>query len=329
MKKAFTLIELAIVLTIVGLVVGGGFKLLKMQRYKEEIKIAKEDIIVAKNAIIGNTIINGNTLPDSDYFKKNLSPAQGTKGDLLYIFEPTLTTEDICTFTKTDLKVINPENNTIENVAFVVVSESVNRNMQTAYNETNSSVKLYSPSEKVDDNTSPINLKEEYDDVALWITLSELQKEIDCSSNKLTIVNNYALPRDGNCSGDKCYLGSNSVSLIADKGYPYDDDSDVNGLGDSDGDSDPDYLWCIESDGIFNDHFDVSCAGSSIVRDLPGNDCNDTTTYHQCSSPVLDSKEKPGPPDGNVSAGSYSFKLYVKDKTKKINKTLSITIDSR
>ncbi|HFU77291.1 MAG TPA: hypothetical protein ENK68_02155 [Epsilonproteobacteria bacterium] len=129
------------------------------------------------------------------------------------------------------------------------------------------------------------------------------------------------MPRDGNCSKSLCYLGSNNVSLTATGGYPYDDDSDTNGHGDSDTDSDKDYLWCVEANSAFDNNFTINCASNNIVG-TSSNYCGNTNNFHQCTNPILDSKAP-------LTAGSYSFRLFVKDKTKTTSKLFSITIDNR
>ena len=190
MKKAFTLIELAIVLVIVGLLVGGGIKVLKIQREKEKTQEAKEDVLAAKDAVIGNTLINGNILPDNAFFDENLSPVKNSQHPLLYAADYTLETYDACAFGTTNLTVQTPSK-TINDVAFVIAAEGANYNMQTAVTTSggNRRVRVYDYTTKVDDNTTPINRVEEYDDIVEWVTLAQLQKELDCSSKQLRFLN--------------------------------------------------------------------------------------------------------------------------------------------
>ena len=210
-RKAFTLIELAIVLTIVGLMIGGSFKLLKYQREKTKINEAKEVVLSAKSAIIGNTLLNDNTLPEYDYFDENLSPVINDKHPLMYIYEQNLTLYNACAIHSTGLEVDTPDKN-ISNVAFIVVSESANYNMQTAYSS--GVVTLHSPSEKVDDNTTPINRPEDYDDVYQWVTLSELKEAVGCNEKPLKFLNDRLPHAEVNATYEATLYVENNISAV-------------------------------------------------------------------------------------------------------------------
>ena len=215
MKRAFTLIEMAIVLVIVGLLIGGGIKVLKMQREKEKTVEAKQNVKAAKDAVIGNALINDNTLPPAAFFQSSLSPVKSTQHPLLYVADSTLESYNACAFNTTALKVQTPTT-TIDNVAFVIAAEGANYNMQTAVTTSggNSIVKVYDYSTKVDDNTSPINRPEEYDDIVEWVTLSQLQKELQCSTKPLRFVNN-SLPTGmvGQSYSATLYVENNITSV--------------------------------------------------------------------------------------------------------------------
>ena len=185
-KSAFTLIELSIVLVIIGLLIGGSFKILKVMRGRAQITRAQDDVQVAKQAVIGNTILNTNRLPPASYFQTNLSPVKNNQHPLLYTDDSALEGTDICSFTTTNMSIVTPTN-TILNVAFVVASEAANHNMQTA--KISNQVKTYNYATKVDDNTSPINIVENYDDIVDWVTLSQLQQELRCQDHKFKIIN--------------------------------------------------------------------------------------------------------------------------------------------
>lgn len=230
MKRAFTLVELAIVLMIVGLLIGGSFKLLKMQRYKEKTQEAKETVQTAKDAVIGNTLINDNTLPDKDFFKNNLSPIANNVHPLLYTYDTQLASNNICAFNSTKLSVKTPTK-TISNVAFVIVSEGANGNMQTAVTDDGSgnySVTIYDYSQKKDDNTTPVNVVDNYDDIATWVTLAQLQKEAECSSKPLRFLND-SLPTatKGETYSATLYVENNITDVsvncqpVSDKGISF------------------------------------------------------------------------------------------------------------
>jgi len=190
-KSAFTLVELSIVLVIMGLLVGGSFKVLQMMRERAQTTKAQDDVKVAKEAIIGNAIVNSKTLPDGTFFQEHLSPVKSNQHPLFYVYDSNLTQENICAFLVTDLSVVTPTQ-TIDNVAFVVASEGPNNNMQTAKHDDDDgtfSVKTYKYETKVDDNKSPVNIVEYYDDVVEWVTLSQLQSRLECSRDPLRFLN--------------------------------------------------------------------------------------------------------------------------------------------
>ena len=202
MRKAFTLIELAIVLTIIGLLIGGSFKVLTVQRENAKIQRAKDDVIVAKEAIVGNTMRNGNTLPNANFFNKNLSPIKSNQHQLLYVYDANFTNVNVCAATTTTLsinsyKMVLPAttppteflDKTLSDIAFVVVSESANANMQTASSVGGTLVNIHAPFIPRDDNTTAVNIVEPYDDVVEWMTLAQLQAKVGCGDKSLRIVN--------------------------------------------------------------------------------------------------------------------------------------------
>lgn len=216
-KNAFTLIELSIVLVIIGLIIGGSFKVLKTMRERAEVTRAQDDVKVAKEAIIGNTILNSNTLPDVAFFNQNLSPIKTNQHQLFYTFAPNLNNIDVCRKISTNLKLQPQGKPAIDDVAFVVASESSNHNMQTARTnlqaDGNYSVNTYDYATKKDDNTSPVNIQENYDDIVDWVTLAQLQEAVKCSDTPLRIVNT-SLP-----STDTLSSSSYKAKIVVDGNY--------------------------------------------------------------------------------------------------------------
>jgi len=219
-KSAFTLVELSIVLVIIGLLVGGSFKVLKIMRDRAQISRAQDDVKVAKEAIIGNTIQYSNTLPPVTYFDQNLSPVKDNQHPLFYADDINLEGNNTCGFSSTNLKVVknrqDGSSQTISDVAFVVASEASNHNMQTALKDDgggNFSVHIYTYATKVDDNTSPVNIAENYDDIVDWVTLAQLQEQLHCSDNPLRIVNTSLPSTDTNNSS------SYSATIVIDGNY--------------------------------------------------------------------------------------------------------------
>jgi prepilin-type N-terminal cleavage/methylation domain-containing protein len=199
-KRAFTLIELAIAIAIIGILLGGSFQVIKAMKERARVAEAKDQIKAAREAIIGFTITHPN-LPTNDDFKNDLSPTRSIQHSLLYIADTTLSTmnNDVCAYSTTNLNLVDngvEPARVISNVAFVLVHEGANYNMQTTVNTaiTPNVVNIYGPDHKGDDNTAIVNIAEHYDDIVGWVTLDELQQNVRCSDTPLRIVND-SLPR--------------------------------------------------------------------------------------------------------------------------------------
>ena len=192
-KNAFTLIELSIVLVIIGLIIGGSFKVLKTMRENAKITNAKNDVEAAKNAVVGNTILNRNTLPDQTFFHKNLSPVKNNQHPLLYEYATDLDKNNICSLTSTDLtvkkykwnntKTAEELDRTIQNIAFVIASRSLDNYMQTE--KLNNNVDYHAPFIKIGNH--------HYDDMVEWVTLGELKSQLNCVKTGLKILNDHNL----------------------------------------------------------------------------------------------------------------------------------------
>ncbi len=201
-RKAFTLIELAIVLTVIGLVIGGSFKVVKSIRERNKITEAKEYVNAAVDAVVGDAM-EWATLTGVPNFDQNLSPVKGQivsgvlKTPLHYFPDSTLIANPICAQNVTNLNVIDNSVSparTISDVAFVVAHESTNYNMQTALDTTVTPnvVTIYGSATPADDSTAFPNINrpaDEYDDIVKWVTLSELQRNVRCNDTPLRIVN--------------------------------------------------------------------------------------------------------------------------------------------
>ncbi len=187
-KRAFTLIELAIVLTIIGLLIGGSFKVMKMMREKAKTAEAKELVLGAKNAVFGYAA-KEYFLPLNSEFDANLSTSKDPNHKILYIADTNLQYDDICAFSTTDLNVSN-RGSMVGNVAFVIAHEGANYNMQTALNTavTPNVVTIHGADAQVDDNTTPVNILESYDDIVEWATLKQLQDDVGCVDKQFRFV---------------------------------------------------------------------------------------------------------------------------------------------
>jgi prepilin-type N-terminal cleavage/methylation domain-containing protein len=183
-RKAFTLIELAIALTVIGLMIGGSFQAVKAMREKTKVTEAKEQIKAAKDAVLGFAMQNY-YLPNSSEFDANLSTSKNPNHPMFYTADNILQNFDICAFTSTSL-IVNNRGSTINHVAFVLAHEGANYNMQTAL--IGNVVNIRKDNYQLDDNTTPVNINEPHDDVVEWVTLSQLKEEIGCVDKPFRFV---------------------------------------------------------------------------------------------------------------------------------------------
>jgi len=126
--KGFTLVELAIVLVIVGLLVGMGATLIgpltKKAKYNESQNVVKE----VYNAVTGYALAN-KKLP-VDLTSVGVRTKDGYAQNLLYYAAGNITAADFCTTQGTYLTV-DDDGTTRTNVAFIVFSQGENRCNQT------------------------------------------------------------------------------------------------------------------------------------------------------------------------------------------------------
>ncbi len=184
--NGFTLIEMAIVLVIVGLLLGIGASLIgpltKRAKRIETKQIINED----KESIIGYAIRNRKL--SSDILSAGGKKKDSFGKDLLYITStsPDLTAQDICSVISTNLQVqkcpdaICSTPQTYNNIAFIIVSGSENYNIQTA--NQSGIVRIYEPGTAgIDNYMADMNRPEEYDDQYVFVSLDELRQQMGCA----------------------------------------------------------------------------------------------------------------------------------------------------
>lgn len=179
-RSGFTLVEMAMVLIIMGIIVGSSSKIFtslsknaKLQESKELLKQISLDI--EGFAKVFNRLPKSKELMD---FRMQTKDSWGK--DIFYIPAKELT-DDLCSASKSSLEHTQKEKK-IKNLAFILLSSGANRNLQTSIIEAQSSkVKTARRSEKIDFDTKIINRVEPYDDLYLTRTLWSLKTQIQCS----------------------------------------------------------------------------------------------------------------------------------------------------
>lgn len=307
-SNGFTLIELAMVLVIIGLLMGMGAGLVGTLTKRAKLYENRNIIDAAIESLISYSASN-NELPDIATFPSIVrNPNDVWKKPLYYIVDDDLldsTAGGICERRTTQLHLSNcpttgcgTPTNTIDNVAYIVLSGSANFNNQTDIPSTNpvtsdTTVKYYVQGLELDDYTTDMNRAEPYDDIVKWITLDELRIKAGCTASQLRVLNNE-LPRG--------YVGSvYNATIFADGGVTFTD-------GGGDTDSEPDYEWCWKNDPINGAPSGVSfsCGTSALASSA---NCTLTSgTWLQCTALSIANTPDPGTDE------SYRITFFVRDE---------------
>ena len=199
-KKGFTLIELAMVLVIIGLLAGIGITVLGIMVKRAKVNATKEIINADIESILGYIFSSGK-VPDITTFNTIVRNRKDSFGkDIIYIYDQGLT--NYCGRLKTNITIqicsdvpCTTPVQTISNVAFVLLSSGANYNNQTAGSggiNSPTTIRIYQYGVYLDSYPDDMNRIEEYDDIVKWVTLAELHNSDKCKP--LFIDPNQTLP---------------------------------------------------------------------------------------------------------------------------------------
>ena len=218
--SGFTLVEIAIVLVIMGLLVGFGTQLATSLTTRTKRVENKEAAKAAAASVIGHAASHesipvwGDDTPDGtvDEFCEVVTKRQdATSKPLYYLYDGSLTAfGSVCNRKSTGLTVCRNVGCTdrVPNVAFAVVSGGTNFNPQTGIvtggcPAGDTCVGVYAvETASIDDCTAAgdcpnypsgadrFSRPEAYDDLVEWVTLNELRTQVGCQGPPLKIVNN-------------------------------------------------------------------------------------------------------------------------------------------
>lgn len=180
--SAFTLIELAIVLIVMGILIGGGAKLSTIWFKNNKIKESQAVMNRMVESIEGYAISFG-YLPDQEHFRTLLPTLKDSWGKKIrYVVAPELTKEgSICR--KKETALIQKEQGSLaKNIAFYLISSGANRNLQTHIEMGSSSWVLehFQIGRIVDKNSEDRVEALAYDDLVISRNLYELKYLISC-----------------------------------------------------------------------------------------------------------------------------------------------------
>jgi prepilin-type N-terminal cleavage/methylation domain-containing protein len=191
-SKGLTLIEVAIVLVILGLLLGLGAGLVGMLTKRAKIVESREIVDAAVEAVKGYTIMNGRLPNYSNFTTIVRSLYDAWQKPLVYIYDGNASNKSICDLTKTAITVRFCFNtdcssyNETQYVAFIVLSGGPNYNIQTAGSQevsSNTTIRVYQQGvDNVDNYSGDFNRPEPFDDIVKYATLYELQSLLKCPS---------------------------------------------------------------------------------------------------------------------------------------------------
>ncbi|MFO0752396.1 MAG: prepilin-type N-terminal cleavage/methylation domain-containing protein [Thermodesulfovibrionales bacterium] len=207
----FTLIELAIVLVVIGVVVSLGISLIGPLTRKVKYGESREIVNGAVESVNSWASTNRRLPNAATEFSGAVRSSQDSFGKTLYyivdsnlVAIPSGATDALCGRKTTALRVSDCSSgacSTIVNVAFVVISGAENFNIQT--NSVAGTVTVYNMDavnrdDCTDSATCPSaatmaadpDRSEPYDDIVKWVTLDELRTKVGCQGAQLRIVNN-------------------------------------------------------------------------------------------------------------------------------------------
>lgn len=208
-QRGLTLVEVAVILVVIGVLVGIGVGIVSMLIRNAKVSESREVVRSLKEAVIGYLITRGKLPcngaevcdpPERRYTEVGRAiDAWGHR--VVYIYWGQLRdTTDLCGEVSTGitLKVCGSDPacttpvQTIQNVAFVLVSKGDNRNKQTAgYGRTDTAleVRVWDFGTQVDDDLSDGDASARgYDDIVEFVTLEELKERYGCEGEPSAVT---------------------------------------------------------------------------------------------------------------------------------------------
>jgi prepilin-type N-terminal cleavage/methylation domain-containing protein len=307
-SEGVTLIEVAIVLVILGLLLGLGANLVSMLTKRAKIVESRETVDAAVEALISYAA--GNKCLTENKTQANVRKTTDAWNQPLFIRvanellpgQCSTYNATICDRKSTGLtvKICSDAACTsyqpVNNVAFVVASKGPNYNLQIM-NGTNE-IRVYAPGLQVDsysgtyEGVSDPNRVEEFDDIVKWVTLDELRANMGCLM-QIRIINNE-LPYGFE---NKTY----NATVFAEGGVPFP--------------SSGKYRWCRQGNL------------PSGLSANPSTSATDCLNLSEASWVQADNVTISGTP-ANGTSGSYLLTFFVKDNNTNIaQKTLVLTIN--
>jgi prepilin-type N-terminal cleavage/methylation domain-containing protein len=311
--RGFTLVEMAIVLVIVGILVGLGVGMITPLTTMTKDRETRESLAANRESIVSWAASN-NRVPTTALFP-NIATISGDPWgqQLVYLYDnslaPAIPTKDtICGRRSTALRVVTTAPAaTIDNVAFVLLSSGSNGLVGTTL--TASAVPVIAATLNGaasgpaiangarGNATGVVTLDITGNDIVSWVTLDELRTKIGCQGAQLKIINN-GLPSGTVASPYPSATAGASVTISVDGGAT------------------PGNLrWCIEAPAAAALPAGLVFNFAVPVRVAP-NTCNGPLNPLAEAGWIAPAPSAPLTITGNPAAGSqgsYNFTVFVRD----------------
>lgn len=200
--RGFTLIEIAIVLVIVGLLLGVGASMVGPLTKRAKVTETNQTVRSAQESIVGYAACTNYRLPTAALFPTIIKTGKDAWGkNLQYVFDNNLTAlNSLCNRTATNITVRRCNNTactapvTIPNVAFLVISSGSNYNNQTRGTQAIAApvtINIYDADiQNIDNyNDPPVGIRlQPYDDIVEVATIYDLRTKTGCIGQELRIV---------------------------------------------------------------------------------------------------------------------------------------------
>lgn len=183
-EGGFTLVEMAILLVVIGLLVGLGAGIVEVLSKNAKRMQTREAVEGAAESVISYASANDRLPPDQAAFNGIVRSSSDAFGKTLYYLPASNLTSlstSVCGRKTTALSLRDCTTETcidIINVAFIVVSGAEDYNMQTSLTPP---IVIYAQgTTNTDDYSADMNRPEPYNDIAKYVTLFELKSKIKC-----------------------------------------------------------------------------------------------------------------------------------------------------
>lgn len=304
-QAGFTIIEMAMVMVIIGLIVGFGASLVGPLSIRAKRIESTETVAAGVESLVGHAASSRGTLPTVAQFPGIIKKRNDAwSRPIQYVVDAALvdgnpTTGDLCTRKSTRITLrqcadaVCTSAVTVTNVAFLLLSGGENFNNQTigSLAANGATVVDVFPNGvgDVDGHAADFNRVEPYDDIVQWATLDELRSRIGCRGPQLVVLNNE-LPAGRRAN-------PYSAAVYVDGGVPF-------AAGGS-------YLWCVETPGgaaPANLQFRTQSGTGSIGFDTDGAGLAESSSVWTRADHMRIS----GTP---TAAGSFLLTVWVRDNS--------------